>query len=267
MRGGFASTYVKLGPNAGDILEGKKRVVLSFAENNRPNSSGAGNRARLAPNGNGTGLTNFRYQESFVSAREVRYEQEKENIDWKDTRSKIVLPRQTYNGAVWEGNEQTIEHAFSELRNLRLQKLQELGYGRPTFFIDDNLLKEMAIKLPTNARDYAKLENIRKEQVSSFQYFKKTLGTLSRERKNSSQGANVATQASTVTQANSTISENASPYFQRTYASQPKRTQRSQGSQRKQNYKRNNKAGRANKPSRPVTKKPASSGHIRQMPI
>lgn len=264
MKGGFASTYVKLGPNVGGLLEGNKRVLLSFAQHGRPNSSGS--KPRLAPNGNGTGLTNFRYQESFVSAREVRYEQEKENIDWKEPRSKIVLSRQNFNGAVSEGNEQAIEHAFGELRNLRLQKLQELGYGRPTFFIEDDLLKEMAIKLPTNARDFAKLENISKEQVALFQYFKKTLGALSRERKNASQ--NVATQTSTVTQANSTISEHASPYFQRTYNSQPKRTQRSQGSQRKSNFKRNNKTGaRANRGSRPEARKPTSSGHIRQMPI
>lgn len=264
MKGGFASTYVKLGPNVGGLLEGNKRVLLSFAQNGRSNSSGS--KPRLAPSGNGGGLTNFRYQESFVSAREVRYEQEKENIDWKEPRSKIVLSRQNFNGAVSEGNEQAIEHAFGELRNLRLQKLQELGYGRPTFFVEDDLLKEMAIKLPTNARDFAKLENISKEQVALFQYFKKTLGALSRERKNASQ--NVATQTSTVTQANSTISEHASPYFQRAYNSQPKRTQRSQGSQRKSNYKRNNKTGaRANRGSRPEARKPASSGHIRQMPI
>lgn len=263
MKGGFASTYVKLGPDAGDILEGNKRVVLSFAQSGHANSSAS--KPRLAPTGNGTGLTNFRYQESFVSAREVRYEQEKENINWKDPTSKIVLARQNFNGAVSEGNEQVIEHAFRELRNLRLQKLQELGYGRPTFFVEDDLLKEMAIKLPTNARDYAKLENISKEQVAFFQYFKKTLGALSRERKNG--GPNVATQTSSVTQANSTISEHASPYFQRTYNSQPKRRQRSQGSQRKQNYKRNNKAGARAKATRPEARKPPSSGHIRQMPI
>lgn len=260
MKGGFASTYVRLGSRSNEILDGRKRIELSFAQNSRPNSSG---KNRLLANGNGPGLTNFRYQESFVSAREVRYEQEKENIDWRSSGSKIVLSRQNFNGAVSSSNERAIEHAFGELRNLRLQKLQELGYGRPSFFISDDLLKEMAIKLPTNAKDFGKLDHATKEQVPFFQYFKKALGSLSRERKKSSQDAGGFTQNSTVTQANSTISENASPYFQRTpQNSQPrKRSQKYNNSQRKQNgYKRTNggSAGRKNN---------TSSGHIRQMPI
>lgn len=270
MKGGFASTYVKLGPNSGEILDGRKRIQLSFAQSGRPTFTGNGNKPRLSSNGNGPGLTNFRYQESFVSAREVRYEQEKEkeNIDWGDTRSKIVLSRQNFNGAVSPGNEQAIEHAFSELRNLRLQKLQELGYGRPSYFIGDDLLKEMAIKLPTNARDFGKLEHATKEHVPFFQYFKKALGALSRERKKASQDGGIGTQPPTVTQVNSTISENASPYFQRTqYNSQSKKkSQKYQNSQRKLNgFKRATSKQAINKVA--SARQTASSGHIRQMPI
>lgn len=267
MKGGFASTYVKLGPNSGEVLEGRKRIQLSFAQQGQSTSLANGNKARLSTSGNG--ISNFRYQESFVSAREVRYEQEKENINWRDPRSKIVLSRQDFNGAISPGNEQAVEHAFNELRNLRLQKLQELGYGRPSYFIGDELLKEMAIKLPTNARDFGKLEHATKDQVPFFQYFKKVLGALSRERKKASQDVTFGTQSSTVTQANSTISEHASPYFGATpHRSQPNRRSQAlnQNSQRKQNgYKRG--GGKQGNYRATSSKPSSSSGHIRQMPI
>lgn len=256
MKGGFASSYVRLGSRSQEILGGRKKIELSFAQNSRPSSSSS--KGKLVANGNGTGMANFRYQESFVSAREVRNEQEKENIDWRSS-ARIVLPKDNFNGAVSASNEQAIEYAFNELRNLRLQKLQELGYGRPSFLVSDDLLKEMAIKLPTNARDYGKLGHVTKDLLPTFQYFKKELACLSRGRKKSSQDTGF-TQNSTVTQANSTISENASPFFQRTQNSQPKRkSQKYNNSQRKNGPKRSTNGAQF--------KQSKSSGHIRQMPI
>lgn len=271
MKGGFASTYVRLGPNADTVLNGNKRIELSFAQNSRPGSSG---KPRLAPNGAGSGMANFRYQESFVSAREVRYEQEKENIDWRPLSSKIVLPRHNFNGAVSPSNEQAIEHAFSELRSLRMQKLQELGYGRPSFFIQDDFLKEMAIKLPTNARDFGKLEHATKEQVAFFPHFKKALGVLARERKKASQepGGGSGTQPGRV--------ENASPYFQsqKSQKSQSSQKRKRPSSQRKGGYRGRSKGSTKSSGghvgghvggqggSRPGNRQNASV-HIRQMPI
>lgn len=264
MRGGFASTYVKLGPNANEIMNGRKKMQLSFAQNDKSRSTASSkttSKARLTASGNGAGLTNFRYQESFVSAREFRYqeEQEKENTNWRTgSSSKIVLPCQDFDGAVTQRNEHMVEHAFTELRNLRLQKLQELKFGRPSHFIGDQLLKEMVVKLPTNARDFAKLEGITKEQVPYFQYFKKALATLSRERKKSSQSD---TQQSSVTQANSTISENMSPYFQRTQQTYAQKNTKRQGNKSRSSQKRSGGY------KRPANKGLQSSSHIKHMPI
>lgn len=255
MKGGFASTYVRLGPNARQVMDGKKKMELSFAQGgqadrSRPSTSSS-SKTRLTASGNGQGLNNFRYQESFVSAREYRYQEEQEKENWRGN-SKIVLPRETFDGAVTQNNEQLVEYAFNELRNLRLQKLQELKFARPTYLIGDMLLKEMAVKLPTNARDFAKLDNITKEQVPFFQYFKKVLGTLSRERKKATQGG-----TQVLTQANSTISETNSPYFQQTQQFTQKPTKR--GSQRYKSSQR--------KSYKKPTKSRQGSGHIRQMPI
>lgn len=255
MKGGFASTYVKLGPNANSVLKGSERIQLLFAKNSRPSTAKSNSSykqpPRLNASGNGTGVSHLRYQESFVSAREFRYEQEKENIG---ATSRISLEKHTFDGAVTASNEQAVERAYNELRNLRLQKLQELGYGRPTFFINDNLLKELAIKLPTNARDFARLENTTKEQVPHFQYFKRLLASLSRERKKGL-SQDTATQHTTFTQANSSISEHASPYFQK---SGPLQRRKSQGKAR-QRKQTDNRRGE--------TRKTGPSSQVRQMPI
>lgn len=259
MKGGFASTYVKLGPNANSVIKSKNKIELQFAQaSSRPLTSGSKGGARLNATGNGPGLNSFRYQDSFVSAREFRFqEQEKENIDWRaSTSAKISTPRQDFGGTVNDSNNDMMEYAYNELRNLRLQKLQELGYGRPTYFIGDMLLKEMALKLPTNAKDFAKLENVTKEQIPSFQHFKKLLATLARSRKKAeSQGT---TQQSTTTISNSTISESASPYFRKSQAKS------SQGRKRSQGKKSYSQKGYTQRKSQTTSK---STSHIRQMPI
>lgn len=181
MRGGFASTYVRLGPRAYAFKQGRVPVKLTFAETNSA-LSGA---AKLHATGNGNGMGRHQFLESFVSAREVQLleEHEKENLGYGARPERVVLPRQTFNGAVNDSNVASMEASYKELQGFRLQKLQELGFGRPNYFVSDALLKEMAIKLPTNARDFMKLNGATKEHSTLFPHFKKLLTTLAKERK------------------------------------------------------------------------------------
>ncbi|PVH13732.1 uncharacterized protein CXQ87_001850 [Candidozyma duobushaemuli] len=253
MKGGFASSYVKLGPNARPLMNGSKRIKLSFAQ---ADSAKKGERTRLVASGNGNGLNTFRYQDSFVSAREMRnQEQEKENL-YQASKTKITLPRQTFNGQINANNEDAVERAFGELRKIRHQKSQELRFARPNYLLGDDALKEMAIKLPTNARDFGKLDNISKDQAPYFQYFKKTLGALARERKKASPDY-----PSQSTQGNSTISEHTSQYFPPT---QKKRSQSHKGPSQKRH-----KTGRGGSKSQGHKKNNNGSnpGLIRSMPI
>lgn len=268
MKAGFASSYVKTGPNASTLLNGNKKIQLTFSTGLglRPSTSGSSmssSRTKLVASGNGPGLNSFRYQDSFVSARDLRIqEQEKENVH--DSGKRIVLPRDDFSGTIHSGNEENIEHAFNELKKARLLKLQELRLGRPTYLVGDILLKEMAIKLPTNARDFGKLTNVTKEQASIFQYFKKILGQLSRERKKAGQ-EDTSTQHSATTQANSTISENMSSFLPSMTQEQ---TQQKKGSQNRKHCRQNNKTRNKNgyqKLSQKVRKPQPSQ--VRQMPI
>lgn len=252
MKGGFASSYVKLGPNARPLMNGSKRIKLSFAQ---ADSGKKNDRAKLVASGNGNGLNTFRYQDSFVSAREMRnQEKEKENTYY--SKSKITLPRQDFNGQITAMNENAVEKAFNELRKVRHQKLQELRFASPNYLLSDEALKEMAIKLPTNARDFGKLESITKDLAPFFQHFKKTLGTLARERKKASPD-----NLSQSTQGNSTISEYTSQYFQPT---QKKRSQAHKGPSQKRH--KSAKGGSKSQGSR-KNNGGTNPGLIRLMPI
>lgn len=278
VKGGYATSYVKLGPNANTFMKAKKKIELSFAQPKRYSStatgkSGATGGAKLNATGNGTGIANFRYQDSFRSAREVRNQEdaEKEGMYGRTERapSRIVLPQDTFDGEINDSNKDLIEKAYTELRNFRTLTLQELGYGKANAFIGDNLLKEMAIKLPTNARDFAKLKSMTKEQGNNFVHFKKILMTLSRERKKSTAQNDGLTQQSIDVTIDESTRVHSSPYFKKTQT----KSSKGSGTQKSQ---RGHKGGKKQSPQRkqlthkPLTKNAHGSAgpqHIRQMPI
>ncbi|GEQ70758.1 hypothetical protein JCM33374_g4437 [Metschnikowia sp. JCM 33374] len=276
VKGGYATSYVKLGPNANHFMKAKEKIELDFAKPGKPSSdkqAASKGSVKLTATGNGKGISGFRYQESFVSAREVRNQEdfEKENSFGRAEKvpSRIVLPQDTFDGRINDSNKDVIEKAYNELRNFRMLKSQELGYGRANVFISDILLKEMAIKLPTNARDFAKLNNVSKEQTDHFTHFKKVLTSLSRERKKCSSQNEGATQQSFIGQGTSSPVMTASPYFKPTQT----KTSKSSGTQKSQS--RGNKTGKNSNTQKKQSNQNPSKGpqrngppkHIRQMPI
>lgn len=259
MRAGFATSYIRLGSDANVVLSGRKKIYLSFAQ--EPSSKVTPKSTcgpKLTASGNGAGLDTFRYTDSFVSAREYRNQSDlnKENILSMKSSGKIVLPIDTLNGAINDSNGDEIELVFNELRNFRQQKLHEKGFARPNFYVSDALLKEMAVKLPTNARDFAKLENVPKGQTSCFGDFKSMLASLARARKS----GNSQSYSTRPTGSQSSL------YFQ----PQNKRSQKTQRNQRLNQFKSKSRGTNASQNSRQL----GSSSHglltskfIRQMPL
>lgn len=256
MRGGFASSYVRLGPDANIIMNGRKKITLAFSQTNKSNVSNASSGPKLTASGNGSGLENFKYTDSFVSARQYRnqLELDKENLHWANSSAKIVLPQDLLNDTVNDSNSDIVEHAFTELRNLRQQILAEKGFARPVYYVSDALLKEMAVNLPTNARDFAKLSQVTKGLTSCFADFKKLLGSLARARKN---GVSQNTSGQNTSQT--------SQYFQQKTV---KRSQKSLG--RRYSKSKSQYFSRSQSKSRPApTNKSnqSSSTFVRQMPL
>lgn len=256
MRGGFASTYVRLGPDANVIMKGKKRISLAFAQTNRSSTNNASSGPKLTASGNGSGLENFRYTDSFVSARQYRnqLELEKENLQWAGASSKSALPQDLLHATINDSNFEDADHALTALRSLRQQILAEKGFARPNYYVSDALLKEMAEKLPTNARDFSKLSQVIKGQPSCFGDFKKLLASLARARKSGMSQDSSQMRTSQTSQ-----------YFQQHKVKKP---QKSLG--RSYNKSRSQYFGRSQSKSRTATANvpsQTSSNYVRQMPI
>lgn len=268
MRGGFATSYVRLGADANTILKGKKRILLSFARSNGSSSASKlgltsknanASGPTLSASGNGTGIENFRYTDSFVSAREFRNQEEleKENAHFEFSPTKAILPQQAFDGSVTDSNSSAIEYALMELRNYRQLLLAEKGFARPTYYVSDAFLKEMAAKLPTNARDFAKLTNFPKGQPSCFGDFKKLLATLARARKSGLSQEGMASKRPR-------MSQSSSPYFRKLAS---KKGHRSQG---KGHVKPRSRTLKSSIHSLSRSAKPggtSASSFVRQMPI
>lgn len=189
MNGSFASNYVRLGKNYNRIINNQIRIRLTISENIRPKStsSGASNRSVSLHESTVSGpsnLNNYRFDQTFRSAREIQLEQNQ-----MEAPSRIELQTTSIS------NQGNVEYNFKELNNLRIQKSFELGFPIVQSFISDETLRDMAVKLPTNKRDFGKLNGISKSQSEFFINFKKLLMTLSKERKKGD------------------VSQNTSPYF------------------------------------------------------
>lgn len=156
MRAGFASNYVRTDQNACKVLNGLKRIKINF--NSAPKQK---SRNELSATDSCIGNSNLKFN-SFVSASSI-----KESFGSSSENGQV-----TGAYSVWD-----------QLVAIRLQKYHEMGLSTAELMISDTALRDMADKLPTNKRDFGKLQGILKSQVVHFQHFKTTLTQLARFRK------------------------------------------------------------------------------------
>ncbi|KAK6204252.1 uncharacterized protein RJT21DRAFT_81281 [Scheffersomyces amazonensis] len=183
MKAGFASNYVKLGRDANKVLNGQKQITIKFS-NEKKQRNKTSNTNHNAPPEN----PNLRYQDSFVTARQID-----------------LGP-----------NVNHINYCYNELNNARMNASTDLSIDVKQI-VSDMTLKDMANKLPTNKRDFAKLIGMTKEFIENFIHFKKLLITLSRERKkiegNTSDSSMVMNTTATSTATRKAGTTEVSPYF------------------------------------------------------
>lgn len=176
---GFASNYIKIGRNVSLVLQKGKRIIIAFNEDVRkaPTTSSSSETARnrnKAPASKN--LESFKYNESEPIAHFTQASSELRRQQSFNT--PIVLPR----GDFTLQEEQFINKCYSTLNDLRMKKMTEFNFKSTLLFIPDAILREMAISLPTNAKDYKKLPGHTVKTLDHFPIFKSTLTKLSKER-------------------------------------------------------------------------------------
>lgn len=209
MKGGFASNYVKLGPKSNLILRDSRRITIEFSTERRGNARGfstgdlgsattstyakSAHTAKLTYTGVGPGTTpgTNPLTGSFTTARNLSSFAHMEDPQSNNTAMHRISGTTTaatratsivLNDTVVPHSAH-VEHSYNELNNLRNQKMADFNFRSSGQVFSEATLQDMAIKLPTNKKDFSKLDGITPEQTSNFTYFKKLLGTLARERK------------------------------------------------------------------------------------
>ncbi|EJS44156.1 sgs1p [Saccharomyces arboricola H-6] len=183
---GFASSYVKVGPNARKLLTGKMGVKMQFtisAPNSRPSTSSShqssgDNTPAIAQGLETNGGSTAASSTHFISAKEH-------------------LRSYTYSSSTLETShpislENTNDlHSTQELNNLRMtyERLRELSLNLGNRmvppvgnFMPDSILKKMATILPTNDSAFSVLGPIEDRYRRRFKYFKATITDLSKKR-------------------------------------------------------------------------------------
>ncbi|CAI4048616.1 hypothetical protein SKDZ_13G3160 [Saccharomyces kudriavzevii ZP591] len=185
---GFASSYVKVGPNARKLLSGKMDIKMQFtisAPNSRPSTSSShqsneDNAPAMAQRSTTIGGSTATKSTRFISAKEH-------------------LRSYTYSSSTMETphpislkNTNDL-HSTQELNNLRItyERLRELSLNLGNRmvppvgnFMSDSILKKMATILPMNDSAVAALGPIEDKYRRRLKYFKATIADLSKERSN-----------------------------------------------------------------------------------
>lgn len=198
---GFASSYIKTGPNASSLLNNKKKIIMTFNSNTkrtRPTSAGSNghrtpvsaiNRSRVLNHGE---MENFRYDgingngntaavvagqtTSFTSAR-VHLQRTTSNMA---TNAGLASPIQLGELA-FETDQEKINFAdaFKALSDARSRAMSQLQVSSAKSVCTDVVLRDMARKLPQSEAEFKKLDGLSSNlQKGYFRYFKETLQKL-----------------------------------------------------------------------------------------
>lgn len=150
MKGGFASNYVKLGPRARQVLDGRKTIKIPFA------AAGQTSTPAGAP--------------AFVSASTVKNTMQRlQNQLTRQQSRQLQSQSQTLRLHL----QQPHPDCYDEL--VRAARAHSLD-------LSDEALREIAATLPTNKRDFSRTRGVAKHQTVAFASLKKLLGALARAR-------------------------------------------------------------------------------------
>ncbi|KAH3903529.1 ATP-dependent DNA helicase SGS1 SCDLUD_001170 [Saccharomycodes ludwigii] len=194
---GFASNYVRLGPNARKLLNGNLQIKMKFSIS-RPSTSvttnnNNNNNNNFAPNSEQVIRTNTRYDTvgttaSFTNARdhlralsynEDLYNEQQRHRQIQATRINLTS---SVNNVFSTEQLSNITEAYNKLKEIAIKKKEFLGINKLHTFITEQALRNAAIHLPTTKQEFGKLEGLGPRQENRFIHFKSTLIELKNTR-------------------------------------------------------------------------------------
>lgn len=180
--GGFAASYVKVGPNSKKLLDGKLDVAMQFTS-----SSSAGTRtpsSNEASRPSPSRMSSSRSEQmvpkpAFISAKQLS------SFSYRGNNTEVARPISLQNNTESRSTQELIDitAAYNKLREV------SLGLGNrmnpPVMnFLSDVALKKLATILPVTPEQFSSIPSIGERQRKKFKYFKSTILNLRKNRRN-----------------------------------------------------------------------------------
>lgn len=180
--GGFAASYVKVGPNSKKLLDGKLDVAMQFTS-----SSSAGTRtpsSNEASRPSPSRMSSSRSEQmvpkpAFISAKQLS------SFSYRGNNAEVARPISLQNNTESRSTQELIDitAAYNKLREV------SLGLGNrmnpPVMnFLSDVALKKLATILPVTPEQFSSIPSIGERQRKKFKYFKSTILNLRKNRRN-----------------------------------------------------------------------------------
>lgn len=190
-RAGFASNYIRLGPNAGKVLNRGERVMMTFS---RKKDDSNGNKDHQKNSSGGFRSAGRLYNANKTSAKPVR--------SFKYHASKGAEAQQLQiSDPILKGH---VNACYMRLRAQRSRASTRFSHASESAIASDTTLKDMALRLPSNEQEYTVLDDLKKNQVQYYKVFKWTLSDLRKERENQFGSTTIPISATQIEPADST---------------------------------------------------------------
>ncbi|GMF66244.1 unnamed protein product [[Candida] boidinii] len=202
-KAGFATNYIRLGPEANKVLLFNKKIMMSFSKKGeRPTSSGSSRPSSSSSvndnlqeyayvdhgknNKNGTASIPVGFANAFTTATSVL---------------------KTINGASSEENYSEemkvhINQCYKELIDLREKLMVNNMYVHASAIASNTVLRNLAESLPQTKEEFQRVKGLTQQQMGNFVYFREALKAMKTYRTNN------------IKSSFDDVSTDKSPYFQ-----------------------------------------------------
>ncbi|VEU23544.1 DEKNAAC104573 [Brettanomyces naardenensis] len=176
-RAGFATNYLRIGQKAGRVLNGRERVIMTFATSSNPQKLGKPQRSGKSSNKENNAPA-FRAASSMYGKNTASVA--KEVVRGFSMGAHGAAPRLTVIKDM--SMRRHVNECYMRLRTHRSRASTRFSHSSERSIASDTTLKDMALKLPSNTMEYTVLDDLKKSQVQYYHVFQKLLAVLRKER-------------------------------------------------------------------------------------
>ncbi|OWB54334.1 hypothetical protein B5S28_g179 [[Candida] boidinii] len=202
-KAGFATNYIRLGPEANKVLLFNKRIMMTFSKKGeRPASSGSSR-----PSSSSSVNDNLQEYAYVDHGNNNKNSNASIPVGFANAFTTATSVLKTINGDPFEDNYSEemrthINHCYKELIDLREKLMVNNMYVHASSIASNTVLRNLAESLPQTKEEFQRVKGLTQQQMGNFVYFRDALKAMKTYRVNS------------VKSSSGDVSTDKSPYFQ-----------------------------------------------------